>query len=93
MWMYAVQDEYLAIIDKFVSQKPYDNFVSAEEAYLAFLKEACVSYGLDFPVDDFADHIVMPTKRLKVAETGIQAQIDNIVMHELFLTYELLNHG
>jgi len=36
MWMYAVQDEYLAIIDMFGNQKPYVNNVSAEETHLAF---------------------------------------------------------
>jgi hypothetical protein len=61
MWMDAVQDEYLAIIDMFGNQKPYVNNVSAEETHLAFLKEVCVSYGLDFPADDSADHIVIPT--------------------------------
>lgn len=95
MLMYAVQDEYLArgeylaIIDKFGSQKPYDNIVSAEETHLAFLKEVYVSYGLDFPADDSADHIVIPADLLEAAETGVQAEIDNIAMYELFLTYDL----
>jgi hypothetical protein len=95
MLMYAVQDEYLAraeylaIIDKFGSQKPYDNIVSAEETHLAFLKEVYVSYGLDFPADDSADHIVIPADLLEAAETGVQAEIDNIAMYVLFLTYDL----
>jgi len=95
MLMYAVQDEYLAhgeylaIIDKFGSQKPYDNIVSAEETHLAFLKEVYVSYGLDFPSDDSLKHIVIPASLLEAAETGVQAEIDNIAMYESFLTYEL----
>jgi len=89
MLMYAVQDEYLAIIDKFGNQKPYSNIVSAEETHLSFLKELYVSYGLDFPVDNSADHIVIPTNLLEAAETGVQAEIDNIAMYELFLTYDL----
>lgn len=95
MLMYAVQDEYLAhgeylaIIDKFGSQKPYDNIVSAEETHLAFLKEVYVSYGIDFPADDSAGHIVIPADLLEAAETGVQAEIDNIAMYELFLTYDL----
>ena len=95
MLMYAVQDEYLAhgeylaIIDKFGSQKPYDNIVSAEETHLAFLKEVYVSYGLEFPEDDSADHIVIPANLVEAAETGVQAEIDNIAMYELFLTYDL----
>lgn len=95
MLMYAVQDEYLAhgeylaIIDKFGSQKPYTNIASAEETHLAYLKEVYLSYGLDFPADDSANHIVVPTDLLKAAETGVQAEIDNIAMYEHFLTYDL----
>lgn len=95
MLMYAVQDEYLAhgeylaIINKFGNQKPYSNIMSAEEMHLSLLKELYVSYGLNFPEDNSADHIVIPSTLLSAAETGVQAEIDNIAMYELFLTYDL----
>jgi len=95
MLMYAAQDEYLAhgeylaIVDKFGSQKPYTNIISAEETHLAYLKEVYLSYGLDFPADDSANHIVVPADLLEAAETGVQAEIDNIAMYEHFLTYDL----
>lgn len=95
MLMYAVQDEYLAhgeylaIVDKFGSQKPYTNIISAEETHLAYLKEVYLAYGLDFPADESTSHIVVPANLLEAAETGVQAEIDNIAMYELFLTYDL----
>ena len=95
MLMYAVQDEYLAhgeylaIVDKFGSQKPYTNIISAEETHLAYLKEVYLAYGLDFPADESAGQIVVPANLLEAAETGVQAEIDNIAMYELFLTYDL----
>lgn len=95
MLMYAVQDEYLArgeylaIVDKFGSQRPYSNIISAEETHLAYLKEIYLAYGLDFPDDASADHIVVPANLLEAAKTGVQAEIDNIAMYELFLTYDL----
>ena len=95
MLMYAAQDEYLAhgeylaIVDKFGSQKPYTNIISAEETHLAYLKEVYLAYGLDFPADESASHIVGPANLLEAAETGVQAEIDNIAMYELFLTYDL----
>ncbi|MGE4273709.1 MAG: hypothetical protein AB7E31_12690 [Desulfitobacterium sp.] len=95
MLMYAVQDEYLAhgeylaIVVKFGSQKPYTNIIRAEETHLAYLKEVYLSYGLDFPADGSAEHIVAPVNLLEAAKTGVQAEIDNIAMYELFLTYEL----
>jgi hypothetical protein len=95
MLMYAVQDEYLArgeyfaIVDKFGSQRPYSNIISAEETHLAYLKEVYLAYDLDFPADASADHIVVPANLLEAAKTGVQAEIDNIAMYKLFLSYDL----
>ncbi|MBV1757162.1 MAG: DUF2202 domain-containing protein [Dethiosulfatibacter sp.] len=95
MLMYAVQDEYLArgeylsIIDKFGKQRPYTNIIKSEESHLAFLEEVYISYELDFPEDSSIDHIVVPDNLLEAAQTGVQAEIDNIAMYEIFLTYDL----
>ncbi|AHM57212.1 hypothetical protein EAL2_c19310 [Peptoclostridium acidaminophilum DSM 3953] len=95
MLTYAVQDEYLArgeylaIVDKFGNQKPYSNIISAEETHLSYLKEVYLAYGLDFPADTSGDHVVVPADLLEAAKTGVQAEIDNIAMYELFLTYDL----
>lgn len=81
MLMYAVQDEYLAhgeylsIVGKFGSQKPYSNIISAEETHLAYLKEVYLAYGLDFPADVSADYLVIATDLLEAAKTGVQAEI------------------
>jgi hypothetical protein len=98
MLMYAVQDEYLAhgeylaIVEKFGSQKPYTNIISAEETHLAYLKEVYLSYELDFPEDASAEHILIPVDLLEAAETGVQAEISNIAMYKNFLTYDLPNN-
>lgn len=95
MLMYAVQDEYLAhgeylaIIDKFGSQRPYENILRSEETHLAYLKEVYLAYGLDFPADASVEHIVIPDDLLEAAMTGVQAEIDNIEMYEIFLSYDL----
>lgn len=95
MLMYAVQDEYLArgeylaIMDKFGSQRPYSNIATSEERHLEYLKEVYHSYGLDFPEDTSDGHVIIPDSLLQAAQTGVQAEIDNIAMYELFLSYEL----
>lgn len=95
MLMYAVQDEYLAhgeylaIVAKFGSQNPYTNIISAEETHLAYLKEVFLAYELVFPEDTSAGHTMIPSDLLKAAETGVQAEISNISMYVLFLTYDL----
>lgn len=95
MLTYAVQDEYLAhgeylaIVEKFGNQKPYTNIISAEETHLAYLKEVYLAYELEFLTDASAEHIIIPADLLIAAETGVQAEISNISMYELFLTYDL----
>lgn len=65
MLMYAVQDEYLArgeylsIIEKFGSQKPYSNIVLSEETHLAYLEEVYTAYDLEFPEDTSKDHLII----------------------------------
>lgn len=95
MLTYAVQDEYLAhgeyktIMDKFGEQRPYANIMSSEETHLSYLKELYTSYGMEFPSDTSVGHIVVPSSLLEAAQTGVQAEIDNIAMYEKFLTYGL----
>jgi len=95
MLLYAVQDEYLAhgeydaIILKFGEQEPYTNIRDAEETHLNALREVYDALGMTFPEDASADHIVVPESLLEAAQTGVQAEIDNIAMYEKFLTYEL----
>ena len=95
MLTYAVQDEYLAhgeyqsIINKFGSQRPYSNIILSEETHLSYLKEIYKSYDIEFPSDSSSSHIVVPNSLLEAAQTGVQAEIDNINMYEKFLTHEL----
>ncbi len=71
MLTYAAQDEYLAhgeylaIIEKFGSQKPYSNIVRSEETHLSYLEEVYSAYDLSFP-DDFSKHL--QTEVLKMAD-------------------------
>lgn len=95
MLTYAVQDEYLAhgeyeaIMGKFGTQKPYSNIVLSEETHLSYLKEVYASYDLEFPDDESNGHIVVPNTLLEAAQTGVKAEVDNIAMYELFLSYDL----
>lgn len=95
MLTYAVQDEYLAhgeyaaIIEEFGNRNPYVNIMRSEEVHLSFLEDVYASYNLEFPADESADHLIIPGDLLEAAETGVQAEIDNIAMYEKFLTYDL----
>lgn len=95
MLIYAVEDEYLArgeyiaIMDEFDVLKPYSNIKESEETHLALLREIFQIYDLEFLTDLSDEHIIIPTSLLDAAQTGVQAEIDNIAMYEKFLTYDL----
>ena len=95
MLLYAVQDEYLAhgeylaVIDKFGNETPYKNIVRSEETHLAYLEEIYNAYEMPFPPDTSSEHLIIPENLLEAAQTGVRAEIDNIAMYELFLTYDL----
>ncbi|MHB1314763.1 MAG: hypothetical protein ACYCX2_04665 [Christensenellales bacterium] len=95
MLTYAIQDEYLAhgeyaaIIGKFGSSNPYANIIRAEETHISYVKDLFAAYGLEAPADASAEHVAVPGDLLAAAQTGVQAEKDNIAMYALFLTKDL----
>jgi hypothetical protein len=84
MLTYAIQDEYLAraeyvaIMAKFGQMPPYSNIKQAEEQHIAWLKDIFASLGLAIPADEAAKYVHVPSTLKEAAQTGVQAEIDNI---------------
>lgn len=95
MLRYAIEDEYLArqeyesIIEKFGEINPFRNIMSAEETHIALLKEIYQTYQYEVPEDHAIDYITVPDSVSQALELGVQAEIDNIGMYELFLQQDL----
>lgn len=95
MLAFAVQDEFIArleyqeIMTAFSVQAPYANIMRSEESHLELLRGIYASRGEEFPADTAAEHLVIPASLLEAAQTGVQAEIDNIAMYDRFLTYDL----
>jgi len=91
MLTFAIQDEYLAhaeyvaIIDKYGTIRPFSNIVEAEVTHINMLKPLFATYGFAVPVDNAADHILLPADLKTAFEIGVQAEIDNIKMYKSFL--------
>ena len=96
MLLYAAQDEYLAraeyvaIMGKFGTMRPFSNIMKAEENHLAWLKDAFAAYRIQFPADGTAGRLFVPATLLEAYKTGVQAEVDNIAMYERFLASPLL---
>ena len=95
MLAFAVQDEFIArleyqeIMTAFSVQAPYANIMRSEESHLELLRGIYASRGEEFPADTAAERLVIPASLLEAAQTGVQAEIDNIAMYDRFLTYDL----
>lgn len=91
MLRYAIEDEYLAhaeyeaIIAKFGAQKPFSNIIKAEVTHIGWLVSEFGSRGLAVPADEGKKYVVMPATLNDAFKAGVQAEIDNIAMYELFL--------
>ncbi len=96
MLLYAAQDEYfaraeyVAIMAKFGTARPFSNIKSAEENHLAWLKDAFAAYKLQFPRDEAANYVQAPATLLDAYKAGVQAEIDNIAMYDKFLASPLI---
>ncbi len=96
MLLYAAQDEYfaraeyVAIMAKFGTARPFSNIKSAEENHLAWLKDAFAAYKLQFPRDEAANYVQVPSTLLDAYKAGVQAEIDNIAMYDKFLASPLI---
>ena len=77
------------ITETFNVSRPYSSILKSEETHLSLLKKLTEAYNISFPKDDSASHLVVPSRLLEAAKTGVQAEIDNIAMYDLFLSYEL----
>ena len=95
MLTYAIQDEYLAhaeyaeIIAIYGDQNPYSNIIEAESTHIASLTSIFETYDIALPQDDAVSYLIIPTSLLEAAQTGVQAEISNIAMYDLFLSYDL----
>ena len=95
MLTYAVQDEYLAraeyelIMAEYGDIRPFTNIKQAEERHIEWVTGLFEAHGYALPADTAGEHVVLPENLRASFEAGIQAEIDNIAMYELFLEREI----
>ena len=95
MLRYAIEDEYLArqeyelIIGEYGDIRPFTNIIRAEENHIAWLKDIYDKYDLDIPEDTAIEYAVIPESLDLTYEVGVQAEIDNIAMYDMFLQEDL----
>jgi len=95
MLEYAIQDEYLArqeyemIMEAYDVDRPFSNIIRAEETHIALLKDIYASYGYDIPEDRAIEYAVLPDSLEDAYTIGVEAEINNIAMYNMFLEKDL----
>lgn len=87
----ALEDEYKAwsVYDQVVTDlgtaRPFTNIQRAEESHIAALVTLFDRYGLDVPVNTWADNVPHFDTLADACQAGVQAEIDNAALYdELF---------
>lgn len=95
MLQYALEDEKLAlaeyksIINTFDVTRPFTNIIVSEETHISLILELYDTYNMEIKDFDASEHLIIPTTLEETYEIGVQAEIDNIAMYNIFLEQEL----
>ncbi len=95
MLTYAIEDEYMAyaeyseIIDSFGVTRPFSNILKAEATHIAELEALFSAYGYTLPENTAAGLVTIPADLETALSAGVQAEINNIAMYDVFLSQNL----
>lgn len=95
MLLYALEDEhaalaeYEALMEKFDLNRPYSNIARSEMTHISYLEDLYENYEIRIPEINADEHLVLPSSAVEAAEIGVQAEINNIHMYNIFLEQKL----
>lgn len=95
MLLYAIEDElrakaeYEMIMDTYDITKPFSNIANSEQTHINLLVPLLEAYEVDYDESEILDHLIEINSLLEAYQVGVIAEIDNIAMYDLFLTYDL----
>ncbi len=95
MLQYALEDEriaqaeYEAIMESFDVTRPFSNIAEAEKQHEAEIIALYEARGMEVSDFDASEYVVLPDTLAEIYEVGIQAEINNIAMYDLFLAQDL----
>ena len=95
MLLYAIEDElrakaeYEMIMDTYDVTKSFSNIANSEQTHINMLLPLLEAYDVDYDVEEILDHIIEINSLLEAYEVGVIAEIANIAMYDLFLSYDI----
>ncbi|BCR35746.1 ferritin-like domain-containing protein [Mariniplasma anaerobium] len=91
MLIYALQDEYAAraeydyVLSTFDITRPFSNIIKSEETHISLLLPLFDTYNLSELEDTSDSHLISIGSVEEAFDIGVQAEILNIAMYNLFL--------
>jgi hypothetical protein len=91
MLIFALQDEYAAraeydyILSTFDITKPFSNIIKSEETHISLILPLFDTYNLSVLEDTSDSHLISIESVEEAFDIGVQAEIFNIDMYNLFL--------
>lgn len=95
MLIYAIQDEfsaqaeYEAILKTFNLTRPFSNILKAEGTHIGYLKPLLEKYDVSIPTNTASEQVILPKTVQETYAIGVEAEIKNIDMYDVFLKQEL----
>lgn len=95
MLIYAIEDEFTAkseyeyIIANFEVTNPFTNIIEAEKSHIEMILPFLEDYSIAVPFDDSSNHLIIPLSIEETFAAGVEAEILNISMYNMFLESEL----
>lgn len=95
MLTYALEDEVMAeaeyaeIIKEFGVGTPFTNIIKAEMTHQEAVLGLFEARDIEIPEFEEEDYIVLPDTLAEIYTVGIQAEINNIAMYDMFLEQDL----
>lgn len=95
MLQYAYEDEIMAkyeyeqLIESFDVTNPFVNIIKAETRHISSVENLYSSYGLEIPEFDPSAYVVIPETEEEIYAIGVEAEIKNIAMYDVFLEQDL----
>lgn len=95
MLTYAISDEYVAhaeyalIMEEFGNVRPFANIIKAEQTHIDALLPLFAELGIAAPANDGAAHTLAASSLTEAFQAGVNAEVTNIAMYDLFLEQPL----
>lgn len=95
MLLYAIEDElrakaeYEMIMATYDVLNPFSNIARSEQKHIDLLVPLLAQYDVEYDEEDILNHLIVINSLQEAYEVGVIAEIANIAMYDLFLTYDL----